>query len=534
MWKKDFEGTEVAVLDSEIADDDGNKEETITNSEKISNSTWRKLVPCDIELTEEDYAFLNTKVVSQPWYKYFSPTDTEEERRLVLKLDALILVYLFLSSFVKTLDSSAVTYAYVSGMKEDLKMYGNQLTYQSSCFMAGFIVGQIPLTLLATKFPIHLYLPLMDTVWALFTLFIYKIDNYHQLYALRFCTGLFGSFFFPTVQYILGCWYKKTEITLRAAMYFTASQVGSMATGYIQAAAYQHLSGKAWLDGWQWLYVLAFIITIPISLYGLFTLPGLPESLRPQSSTKCWPIRIFVTYNLLTSGERKLARLRMIREGRISNEKFKFSTILKCLKSCRFWILVIFAIFFSQADGISSNNGLPLWLQAKNYSVYDINTLTTVIPAVTIAFSLLNGILVDSWGKDSWSYPITIAYVSILNLIAGIILAVGNVNNGATLFAFFLSGTADSIAAVIYSWANIICSNSPQERALTLSTMNTLGNTFGVWVPLFVWKTEDAPRYFKGYLYNVALDAMMLLLLPVVVWLHHKQLRTGKITIVEK
>lgn len=57
-----------------------------------------------------------------------------------------------------------------------------------------------------------------------------------------------------------------------------------MATGYIHVAAYKELSGKTWLDGWQWLYILAFIITVPISLYGIFTLSGLPETTKPYSS----------------------------------------------------------------------------------------------------------------------------------------------------------------------------------------------------------------------------------------------------------
>lgn len=485
-----------------------------------SETNWREIVPSDIELTQEDIEFLNIKVVSQPWYRYFSPTDTKEERRLIVKLDLLILLYLFLSSFVKTLDSSAVSYAYVSGMKEDLRMFGNELTYQNSCFMAGFIVGQIPLTMLATKLPIYWYLPIMDSIWGLFTLFIYKIDNYHQLYALRFCTGLFGSFFFPTVQFIIGCWYKKTEIHLRSAMYFVASQVGSMATGYIQAAAYKELSGKAWLDGWQWLYILAFIITVPISLYGIFTLPGLPETMKPYSSDGNRFSKMFTEYKFLTPNERKLARLRMFREQRVSNDSFRISTLVNCLKSKRFWLLVVFAIFFSQADGISSNSGLSLWLKEENYSVYKINTITTVIPAVTIFFSLLNGIIVDSWSNDVLSYPVVIGYVALLNLVAGIILVIWNVSNGGILFAFFLSGTADSIAAILYSWANIICSNNSQHRALTLSTMNTLGNTFAVWVPLFVWKTVDAPEYKKGYAYNIALDAMMLIMLPSLIWLH--------------
>ncbi|CCH41484.1 Vitamin H transporter [Wickerhamomyces ciferrii] len=471
-------------------------------------------IPEDLvnELTEEDYEFLKIKQVPQRWYQWFAITDTKAERKLIIKLDLLILVYLFLSSFVKTLDTSAVSYAYVSGMKEDLGMYGNQLTYQNSCFMAGFIVGQIPLTMLGTKLPIHLYLPIMDSIWSIFTLALFKITNYHQLYALRFCIGLFGSFFFPFCQYILGSWYTENELTKRSALYFCASQVGGMAAGYIQAGAYKHLSGLHGLEGWRWLYILAFIITLPISLYGVLTLPGLPDKIHNN--------------RLLTPNEIKLARLRMIREGRSSKDRFSISVILQIIKGWRFWILVVFAIFFSQADGISSQNGLPIWLKAENYSVYQVNTITTVIPAVTIFFSLLNGIIVDSW-KDS--HPYIIAYVAIFNLLSGILLTIWKIPKNAIMFAFFLSGTADSIAAVLYSWANIICSNNSQERALTLSTMNTLGNTFGVWVPLFVWKTSDAPRYLKGYAYNIGLDSMMLILLVPLTILYRRNKEHTKI-----
>lgn len=41
-------------------------------------------------------------------------------------------------------------------------------------------------------------------------------------------------------------------------------------------------------------------------------------------------------------------------------------------------MLVAFAFFFSQADGVSSNSDLSLWLKAEGYSVESINTITTV------------------------------------------------------------------------------------------------------------------------------------------------------------
>ena len=71
----------------------------------------------------------------QKWYQYFSPTDTPEEKRLILKLDALIMVFLFFAHWAKVLDSSATSTAYVSGMKEDLRMFGNELNYLNTVYM---------------------------------------------------------------------------------------------------------------------------------------------------------------------------------------------------------------------------------------------------------------------------------------------------------------------------------------------------------------------------------------------------------------
>lgn len=76
-----------------------------------------------------------TNQYRQKWYQWFSPSDTPEERRLILKLDALIMIFVFLAYWAKVLDSSATSAAYVSGMKEDLKLFGNELNYLNTTYM---------------------------------------------------------------------------------------------------------------------------------------------------------------------------------------------------------------------------------------------------------------------------------------------------------------------------------------------------------------------------------------------------------------
>lgn len=170
----------------------------------------------------------------------------------------------------------------------------------------------------------------------------------------------------------------------------------------------------------------------------------------------------------------------MAKEHREPRKPLTWSLVKMVLSGWHFWVLVSFAFFFSQADGVSSNSGLPLWLKEEGYSVESINTITTVSPAVTIVASIVCGILSDAYdAKVS-----LIAATAGLNIFASIVLAIWNVPVGLKFFAFFLSGSADGIAAVIYAWANEICAGDAEERAIVISSMNTIGNTFGAWLPL--------------------------------------------------
>lgn len=182
----------------------------------------------------------------------------------------------------------------------------------------------------------------------------------------------------------------------------------------------------------------------------------------------------------MSADEIILARARMASEHREARQPFTVPRIVQILKGWRLWVLVAFAFFFSQADGVSSNSGLSLWLKAEKYSVESINTITTVSPAVTIVASVICAVISDIYNAKASLIATTV----FLNIFACIVLAIWNVPVGLKFFAFFLSGTADGIAAIIYAWANEICTHSAEERAVVISAMNTIGNTFGAWIPL--------------------------------------------------
>lgn len=112
------------------------------------------------------------------WYPAGTP---KSEKKLLLKVDFFILTYGCLAYFSKWLDQSNLSNAYVSGMKEDLNMYGNQYNTATTCFNVGMIIGGIPANLFLTWVPPRILLPVLELIWAAFTIATYGVTNYRQV-----------------------------------------------------------------------------------------------------------------------------------------------------------------------------------------------------------------------------------------------------------------------------------------------------------------------------------------------------------------
>jgi len=69
------------------------------------------------------------------WDTWDLPRD---ERRMLFKVDAFILTFASIGYFLKNLDQTNVNNAFLSGMKEDLNMYGNELVTSKCAECAPF------------------------------------------------------------------------------------------------------------------------------------------------------------------------------------------------------------------------------------------------------------------------------------------------------------------------------------------------------------------------------------------------------------
>jgi predicted MFS family arabinose efflux permease len=116
--------------------------------------------------------------------------------------------------------TSSLDNAYVSGLKEDLGLHGNELVQLQTIYTIGAVVGQLPFAYLFTKLPMHWIIPFMDIAWGIFTLVQYRATSYaemaayrflvgwfevsHNLYSVRIDPNLIQAAYYPGMHYIFG------------------------------------------------------------------------------------------------------------------------------------------------------------------------------------------------------------------------------------------------------------------------------------------------------------------------------------------
>lgn len=130
---------------------------------------------------------------NKPKFFFWYPSGTTSaEKKLLHKIDFFILSYACLGYFAKWLDQANLSNAYVSGMKEDLRMYGTEYNLATTCFQVGTILGGIPSNLLLTWVPPRYLLPGQEFIWVCKKNWLVEmsLSTPFQVFGVSICNGL--------------------------------------------------------------------------------------------------------------------------------------------------------------------------------------------------------------------------------------------------------------------------------------------------------------------------------------------------------
>ncbi|KAL6449651.1 liz1 Pantothenate transporter liz1 [Candida maltosa Xu316] len=467
-------------------------EEVLDNDTPYVDLTW--------ELSEEEKQRRN----SSAWFKirkfWWDGTGKHpKEQQYLAKLDFFLLTSACLGYFIKNLNQSNVTTAYVNGMNEYYNMNKNQYNYLLTMFTIGYIIGQIPSNMLLHRVSIRYYLGTLEVIWAFLTIMMIVVPAHHinGMYALRFFAGLTESAFFPCLEYVLGAHYSKEEISKRSAWLAISGNLSGIVSGPLQQAIITRFH-KSSMPPFKWMFVFDAVISFPIAFYTMFANPNTP------STTNSW---------YFTEEDRKvgLERRRLIGAEVNTRGKYNWATIKTFFNT---WHIYVFPILFLCYNNSCSAIGQPTfqtWLKLtlkKPSSVY--NTYPSIVTAVGIGLALSFAYINDFIGgkKNVW-------FVSgfFIPLIIGCaLLAKWEIPVGLHYFCYFLVGAPTAWGQpFIFSWVNRLLYHNDMKRNFVVVVTNTLAYVTGAFVPIFVWNTKDQPEYFIGFSYTAALSGLGLI-----------------------
>ncbi|OAP54784.1 hypothetical protein AYL99_11232 [Fonsecaea erecta] len=428
---------------------------------------------------------------------------SKEERRLLLKID-----------------TSNITNAFVSGMKEDLNLYQNQYNYIIVAWTVGYIIGQWPSNFVLTRVRAHIWIPFLELGWTVFTFTLAGAKSYHAMLGLRFVVGLFEAGYWPALYYILGSWYNKRELGKRNGILQSAVSIAPIFSGFLQAGIYNSLNGHAGLAGWRWLFVINGVISFPVAVLAYFCLPDTPGTAKPS-----W---------LLTERDIELARERMTRAGRVPEGKpYSVKVILGYFTS---WKTVLFTLIFTmQPFGSQPFTSFVFWLKAHNikgkppvYSVAQINEYPTIGNAFTAAYSLV-AVWISDGPFRGRRWPIII-FSNLIAIVVFVLLAVtpvfGPFSHRAPLY--IVSSIGGSCVPLTMAWMAELISDNAEQRAFTAAAMNTLQYTFTAWIPLVWFQQVHQPYVTPGNRAAAVVAGFNVIIFGVIAVLAHREKKQKK------
>ncbi|GME41877.1 unnamed protein product [Neofusicoccum parvum] len=405
--------------------------------------------------------------------------DPEEERKVLKKLDRVVLPLMALVYFFQFLDKHSINFAAVFGLSEDLSLSGGEFSWVISLYYFGQFCSEYPAAYLMSRLRITRFVGVTIILWGAIEMCLGASQGFPSLGAIRFLLGLAEGSVSPSFMIITSCWYKRSEHPIRVATWMSMFGVAETAGGLIMyGIGIAHMS----MQNWRVMFLACGGLTV---LAGILFMVYMP--LDP---TTAW---------FLNERERLVATERLaLDRGTRDGTDFNWNQAKEALLDPRTLTYVMMAFFITIPSPILKFSAQVI--HGFGYSAVD--TMLVGLPGGAFAFAL------------TWIGALGPLYFRNSRCFFGIFMASVPML-GSLLLLLLPASTPWGIVASTWLAS---CMPPVWGQVLALIASNVKGNTkksvVGALAFIFfcvgnitapqLWQREDAPRYLKGCIASVA------------------------------
>ncbi|ODV58979.1 allantoate permease [Ascoidea rubescens DSM 1968] len=264
----------------------------------------------------------------------------EEDRKLVRKLDWYILPLVVALMSCQLMDKTTNSYASIMGLKDDLKMVGDQYSWVGSSFYFGYLFAQFPINYLLQRFPLSKTLGIVVFIWGVILMCHAACYSYAPFIVCRVLLGCCEASMDPAYILLTSQYWKKSEHFMRTGIWFGFQGFGTILGAGISYGLATHKDSYS-LPAWRLLYIITGVITIFLAIISIFHVPDIP--------TKAW---------FLNEREKMIVvdRIRDNQQG-FKTKAFKLYQVKEAFLDTKTYLLFVYFFTYGLANGGFNNFG---------------------------------------------------------------------------------------------------------------------------------------------------------------------------------
>ncbi|KAI0687669.1 major facilitator superfamily domain-containing protein [Cytidiella melzeri] len=410
-------------------------------------------------------------------------TKSEEEKRLVRKLDMRIMPIACILYLFAYLDRSNLGNARLQGFPADVLRgdpTGNLFDWTNTAFFIAYILFQTPASVTSKLFPPRIWIGCAVIGWGTASTLLSTAYNPAGAMVCRVFLGVFEAGFGPGIPLYLSLWYTKDEIGLRMAQWFGFAAVAGAFGGLI-AFGIQH--AHIAISNWRLLFIVEGVPTVLLGLMAMWYLPDRPEET-----------------SFLNEEERKIQVQRMNRGiradvGRTLNKKHIFAAF-------RDWRIYCGGVMYFGANCALAALSAFLPTILKTFGFTNARAQLLTVPPYAVCAVVL---CTCSYISDRiQSRGLFVAGAGAVSGIGYVLLLAVTHNVHVRYFATFLitSGTYTVIGLIIAWYAHNLGSETKKATGIPMyMAIGQCGSVLGT----HIFPSTQGPRYIKGFAVTCAL-----------------------------
>lgn len=439
----------------------------------------------------------------------------DEEKRLLRRVDFRLMPLLALILMVKNLDANNAANARImnrgtsQNILTQLHMTPDAYNFVSTIYFIPFIIGGLPSNLIIKRMLPSRWQSSIMIAWGAALACHVAVRNQQGLYTARFFVGLFESGMFPGAILQLTYWYRADELSIRLLYFYVLGNFSSVISGVL-AFAFDSISGRCGLSGWQWFFLVEAVITIAFGIALWFVLPNFPEQAT-------W----------LTAKEKEFLQGRLPANAPRSDEShFKASEILEALKDSRMWLFtLVWATLTVGTSGLAFYQ--PTVIANLGFTSIAKSQLLN-IPTAILAILIITVLSYVSDNTTSLPKPVLPLTLLLVMLACYAVLFTFPSNGGVYAATVISNACANSWYPMMWPW-RIQTTNRATGAAFAIAFSNACGQIgFAIGPQIFQAKYE--PKYTVSFTVAMCFVAVCILVTLWTWWVtRHTEAETRRI-----